>query len=70
MLHARTPFTKSKSRVRTYAGRELPNLTQREAARRLSVTHWYLNRVLRGHVANRRISQCYDALIAEAEAKS
>ena len=38
-------------------------LTQREAARILGVTHWYLNRVLRGRLSSLRLTKRYRELV-------
>lgn len=50
MLRPQTPNHKPKG------------LTQTEAARRLGVTKWHLNRVLRGHVSSIRLTKRWNEL--------
>lgn len=53
MLPRQTPETK-------------PVITQTEAARRLGVSKYHLNRVLRGHRKSRSLTSRYQALQREA----
>jgi predicted XRE-type DNA-binding protein len=48
--------------------RSLPSepLSQAESARRLGVTRFHLNRVLRGHIVSRSLTSRYQALQEEA----
>lgn len=42
-----------------------PKLTQKEAARKLGVTHFWLNRVLRGRDTSIRLMRRYRELISQ-----
>lgn len=42
-------------------------ITQRAAAKLLGVTHWHLNRVLRGHIKSRRLTAKYNQLINQTK---
>lgn len=44
-----------------------PRISQAEAARRLGVTRWHLNRVLNGHRESRSLTAKYHALQQQAD---
>lgn len=55
------------AQVREHMSRE--GITQTEAAKRIGVTRWHLNRVLRGHRDSQRIFRAILAMRGEEVAK-
>ncbi len=49
--------------------KDRPGLTQTAAAKRLGVTKWHLNRVLRGHVSSIRLTRRYNELLSQEGAR-
>lgn len=60
--HMAELLTRHERKLPRHTSQNKPRISQAEAARRLGVTRWHLNRVLNGHRESRSLTAKYHAL--------